>query len=156
MVNVMRVRLRNLTLRVAAVLLVCGQPVAATGRAARDGRAAQTMGGARLVETVDVRVGREATVSARKFKIRFVAVREDSRCPEGVQCVWAGNARVAVKLSGAGGRPVTIELNTMTEPREVTFANYTVKLTNLAPRPVAEGQPKPRDYVATFTVSKRS
>ncbi|HEX8128348.1 MAG TPA: hypothetical protein VF527_04540 [Pyrinomonadaceae bacterium] len=149
----MKVGLRNLTLCVAALMLVCAQPVAAAGRGARDGRAAQTMG-ARLVEMVEVRVGREATVTARKFKIKFVAVREDSRCPEGVQCVWAGNARVAVRVSSAGGRPVTIDLNTTTGLREVTYANYTIKLTNLAPRPVANGQPKPRDYVATFAVSK--
>jgi hypothetical protein len=154
MVNMMRVKLGNLTLCVAALMLVCAQP--AEGRGARDGRAAQKPMGARLVETVDVRVGGEATVSARKFKIKFVAVREDSRCPEGVQCVWAGNARVAVRFSRAGGKLLTIELNTASDPREVTYMNYTIKLTNLAPRPVAEGQPKPRDYVATFTVSKRS
>jgi hypothetical protein len=104
---------------------------------------------------VEVRAGREVTIGAGGLKLRFVAVREDSRCPEGVQCVWAGNARVAVRLSRARGKVATVELNTMTEPREVTYANYVVKLETLAPRPVADGQPKPRDYVATFVVSKK-
>ena len=126
-------------------MLAGAQPAAGGG--AGDGRA----GG----RTVEVRAGREVTIGAGGLKLRFVAVREDSRCPEGVQCVWAGNARVAVRLSRARGKVATVELNTMTEPREVTYANYVVKLETLAPRPVADGQPKPRDYVATFVVSKK-
>jgi len=134
--------------------MIAGAPPVA-GRGAWDGRAAQTMG-ARLVETVEVRVGREVAVAERRLKIKFVAVREDSRCPEGVQCVWAGNARVALKLTRARMRAATVELNTTTEPREITYANYTIKLTNLAPRPVRDRQPKARDYVATFVVSKKN
>jgi hypothetical protein len=142
----MRVRLRNSTLFVAALLIACAQPAA--GRGAGDGSAEQT---------VEVRAGREVTVGAHKLKLRFAAVLEDSRCPEGVQCVWAGNARVRLELSGARGRPAaTITLNTTTEPREITYANYTIKLTNLAPRPVRDRAPQARDYVATFVVSKKS
>jgi hypothetical protein len=107
-------------------------------------------------QTLEVRVGQEATVAAHKLKIKFVAVREDSRCPEGVQCIWAGNARVALKLTRARMRAATVELNTTTEPREITYANYTIKLTNLAPRPVQDRQTNTRDYVATLFVSKKS
>jgi hypothetical protein len=141
----MRVRLRNLTLCVAASMLIGAQPAA--GRVAGDGGAEQV---------VEVRVGREVSVAAHRLKIRFLAVREDSRCPEGVQCIWAGNARIRLRLSGAKGRPATVELNTMTEPREIVYAKYTIKLTNLAPRPVRDVKPKERDYVATFAVSKKS
>ncbi|HEV2879937.1 MAG TPA: hypothetical protein VGX24_01420 [Pyrinomonadaceae bacterium] len=139
-------RLRNLTLCVAALLFVCA-PHAVRARGMRDGRAGQT---------VKVRVGREANVAAHRLKIRFVAVREDSRCPEGVQCIWAGNARVQLKLSGAGNRAATVELNTTTEPREIAYANYTIKLTSLAPRPAQDRKPNARDYVATFVVSKKN
>jgi hypothetical protein len=127
------------------LLLACAPPAA--GRGAGDGRAGQT---------VEVRVGRQVAVAAGKLKIRFVAVREDSRCPQGVQCIWAGNARVRVMLSRAKGRAATVELNTLTEPREITYANYTIKLTNLAPRPVQDRQLKASDYVATFVIAKKN
>ncbi|HEY9405694.1 MAG TPA: hypothetical protein VIQ24_23795 [Pyrinomonadaceae bacterium] len=140
----MRVRLRNLTLCVVALMFAVALPV--DGRGAGDEGAGQT---------VQVRVGREASVTAHRLKIRFVAVREDSRCPEGVQCIWAGNARVAVRLSHAGRRAANVELNTMKEPQEITYGNYTIKMTNLAPRPTQNRPPKARDYVATFVVSKK-
>jgi hypothetical protein len=144
-VNVMKVKLRNLTLCVAALLLACAQPAGA--RAASGGRAEKT---------VNVRAGQQVSVGAYKLKIMFVAVREDSRCPEGVQCVWAGNARVALKLSGAGAKTAVVELNTTTEPREIAYANYTIKLTGLAPRPVQGAQSKARAYVATFVISRKN
>jgi hypothetical protein len=137
-------KLRNLTLCVAALMIVCAQPAAARGEG--DGRAGKT---------VNVRAGQQVSVAAYKLRILFVAVREDSRCPEGVQCVWAGNARVALTLSGAGARTASVELNTMTAPREIAYANYTIRLISLAPRPVQDGRPKARDYVATFVISKK-
>jgi len=138
-------RLRNLTLCVAALLLF--------GARAVDGRASQTVS-LRASQTVEVRVGQEVSV-AGKLKIKFVAVREDSRCPEGVQCIWAGSARLALRLSRAGAKAATVELNTGVEPREITYANHTIKLTGLAPRPTQDQPPKSRAYVATFAVSKK-
>lgn len=34
-------------------------------------------------------------------EVRFVGVVEDSRCPTGVDCVWAGRARVRVAVDGS-------------------------------------------------------
>lgn len=109
-----------------------------------------------MAETVKVSVGRVIPVAGRTLKIMFVAVREDSRCPEGVQCIQAGNARIRLRLSHARERTRVVELNTDAEPREVTYANYTIKLTNLAPAPVADRPVRPRAYVATLTLSKKS
>ncbi|MDT0630372.1 hypothetical protein RQM47_04450 [Rubrivirga sp. S365] len=39
--------------------------------------------------------------------VAFEALVEDSRCPEGVQCIWAG--RVQVRLT-VGGEPVVLTL----------------------------------------------
>jgi hypothetical protein len=125
-------------------MLACAQPVAASVARVDDaGR------------KVEVRAGQEVTVAAHKLKIKFVAVREDSRCPQGVQCIWAGNARIAVTLSRARAKAANVELNTMTGAREIAYGNYTVELASLAPHPVQSVLPKARDYVATFVVSKK-
>ena len=41
------------------------------------------------------------TVQSGKVAIRPTRVLEDSRCPAGVQCVWAGRVRIAAELDGA-------------------------------------------------------
>lgn len=47
-------------------------------------------------------VGEEAEVAPRT-KLRFDRIVSDSRCPVGVQCVWAGEVRIALSLSAPGG-----------------------------------------------------
>jgi hypothetical protein len=61
----------------------------------------------RFPGTVAARLGQEVRLG--DIRIRPLAVVEDSRCPLGVTCVWAGRLRVRVAVSGAG-EPV-MELN---------------------------------------------
>jgi len=137
----MRVRLRNLTLCVVALMFAVALPVAGRG-----------VGDEPVRQLVSVCAGQEITVTARKLKIKFVGVLEDSRCPEGVQCIWAGNARIRLKLSGGRGRVANVELNTTNKPRETTYANYTIALVNLVPRAVRDGRPKAGEYGATLAI----
>ncbi len=48
-------------------------------------------------------VGQTALISSEGLKLKFVGVTADSRCPEGVECVQAGEVtcRVAVNYHGA-------------------------------------------------------
>jgi len=107
-------------------------------------------------QSLDLRSGQDVSVAEQKLKIKFIGVREDSRCPVGVNCIWAGNARIALKLAGGKGEAIEIELNTTTEPREASYEGYTVKLMNLAPRPVEGQKLDADDYVATLIVTKKS
>jgi hypothetical protein len=69
--------------------------------------------------------------------IRFTSVLEDSRCPTGVQCAWAGNAEIMLELSG--GLLETVHLNTGGMfPRTEVYNGYTITLQELKPYP-AEG-----------------
>lgn len=43
--------------------------------------------------------------------LRFVGVRDDSRCPPGVQCIRAGDATVDFEVVPAGGRAESLTLN---------------------------------------------
>ncbi|HEX9918958.1 MAG TPA: hypothetical protein VGA87_07320 [Pyrinomonadaceae bacterium] len=105
-------------------------------------------------------VGQEASTADGKLKIKFVSVAEDSRCPKGVNCIWAGNARVVLQVGRTGGTPVKLELNT--NPREATdgagngYGQYLIKLVEVAPYPVAEQPIRPQSYAVTLVVSKKS
>ena len=130
---------------------------AATATAAGGGRARQKV---MLDKNFVLSVGQEVSTADGKLKIKFVSVAEDSRCPKGVNCVWAGNARVVLQVGKNNGAPVKLELNT--SPREGAgavgsgYGQYLIKLVEVAPYPVAEQTINPRSYAVTLVVSKKS
>ncbi|HJR09659.1 MAG TPA: hypothetical protein VJ842_20530 [Pyrinomonadaceae bacterium] len=114
---------------------------------------------ASLGQSVNVRYGQEVTVPGYKFKIKFVAVPEDSRCPKGVNCIWAGNVRVRLQVSKAKSKPVKVELSL--NPRDfpdgevANYGNYKLKLMRVEPYPVEGQQLTAKDYTVTLGVSKK-
>lgn len=102
-----------------------------------------------------LKVGQSALIRPGGMKVTFERVVEDSRCPEGVDCIWAGNARIAVGLSGAGGRPTPAELNTDVEPRQQSYLAYEVKLMGLSPRPKEGHRVDENSYSVTLLVKKK-
>ena len=110
---------------------------------------------AALGQEFDVRVGQWVTIEGERLRVTFDRVAEDSRCPEGVQCVWAGNAKVVLRLSKARKRASTLSLNTGLDPKQGAYRGYEVKLVKLDPYPKEGKQIRRRDYVATLVVSRR-
>jgi hypothetical protein len=126
-----------------------------------------TAGGARarkkivLDKNFVLNVGQEGLTADGKLKIKFVSVPEDSRCPKGVNCIWAGNARVLLQVGKPTGAQAKLELNT--NPREATdgaagggYGQYQIKLVEVAPYPVTGQTGKPRNHTITLVVSKKS
>jgi len=97
--------------------------------------------------------GETAAVGADRLTVRFSAVVEDSRCPMGVQCIRAGEARVQLELRAAGSGTDDVILATEGgQPRYASFAGYDVRLVALDP-PRRTDVPHPA-YVATLRVSR--
>lgn len=103
-------------------------------------------------ERLVVKNGEQKVSRAGRVTVKFVELIEDSRCPADVNCVWAGVAKIKVRLSRAG-RSAVVELNTM-DKRSTVFQGYTVTLTELEPRQSTTSKYSPSAYEATFTVSK--
>lgn len=121
------------------------------------GSTTQTFGQRRvkLQREFDVKAGREVIVKEAGLKIKFDALLEDSRCPEGVDCVWAGNGKISVTLKKGRMRGATFDLNTMTEPKSITHQGYEITLVKLAPYPKNNVESKKEDYVATLIVKRK-
>lgn len=102
----------------------------------------------------DLRIG-ESALTTDDVRIRFDAVRSDSRCPMDALCVRAGEAVIALTVSRDGEIPVGRELDTTPARSSTTFANFTITLSSLQPYPRSDRQIRPEDYVATFVVSVR-
>ncbi|WP_410654410.1 hypothetical protein [Amycolatopsis sp. lyj-112] len=64
-----------------------------------------------LGETVVLKAGETAEVASKDVSIRFARLVSDSRCPEGMVCVWAGEAVISLTLAEPGrGERTTAEL----------------------------------------------
>ena len=101
-----------------------------------------------------VKKGAEVVVNGEKLRIKFDSVNSDSRCPTGVQCVWAGNAAVTIEVATKHKKPVKATLNTTSNPREIAYKAYKIKLIKLTPHPVHNQTIDPKNYEATLIVSK--
>jgi hypothetical protein len=142
----------RLTLLAAACVLLLGGQGAVYGVARRAG-AAQA---ARVGREFRIRAGRTATLAREGLRLRFVRVATDSRCPTGVDCVWAGNAEVVIEV-GARNRRVskTLRLNTNASPErpaEDKYRTYTVKLVGLTPYPRTTRKIRQGEYTVTLLV----
>ena len=56
---------------------------------------------ARLNEEVSLSMGQRALIAGENLGIRFEEVTEDSRCPRGVTCIWAGRVTCMVEITQA-------------------------------------------------------
>ena len=111
--------------------------------------------GVALNQEFDLKVGQVATVEGTGLKIGFASVREDSRCPEDVTCVWAGNAKVAISLKKGKSKLASVELNTGINPKQHSYMGYEVRLVALHPNPKSKTTLDKKSYVATLIVSKQ-
>jgi hypothetical protein len=81
------------------------------------------------------------------MNVTFKGVSEDSRCPEGVNCIWAGVAIAQVEVMGTTTRPMVLELATMENAgrnyhQSVEFNGYTISLEEVTPFPKSDGGAK--------------
>lgn len=100
-------------------------------------------------ERFGLSVGERADVGG--FRVAFTRVSEDSRCPEDVRCVQAGNAAAAFAVEGDAGS-ATLTLNTDREPRWAAAMGHALNLVELRPRPANGALPDPAAYEATLVV----
>lgn len=96
----------------------------------------------------------ESALATDEIRIKFDAVRSDSRCPSGARCIWAGEAEIAVTVSRGAETPESRALVLPGERASTTFQNVTITFTALDPYP-GIGAASKEDYRATFIVNLR-
>lgn len=94
----------------------------------------------------ELRPGDDAQAGKLGLFVRLDSVVQDSRCPKGVQCVWAGNAAAKLSVLAIGSLVVAsvpdirdaprtaVTLNTNVEPKSVELASaYRLTLIDVKP-----------------------
>lgn len=93
-----------------------------------------------------------AAVGGQGVTVEFVGVTEDSRCPQGVTCVRAGNVVLTVRLTVPGKQPQELSLSTATKERMTkTVDGVTVTLVKVDPVKTIQ-EIDPAKYVITLVV----
>ena len=107
-----------------------------------------------FAQPFDLKVSEVVTLQG--LKITFEGVSEDSRCPTGVQCVWAGDAAATFTLekSPAAALQCTLHTNGRFQ-RQTDYDTFVVKLEDIKPYPKQGAAIAPDDYRATLVVMRR-
>ena len=104
-------------------------------------------------ETVTVKNGQKKSAVGGELSIKFVSVTEDSRCPVDANCIWAGNAKVHVKITDRRGSK-TMVMNTTMGPTGDQYNGWAINLTELTPGPKSSVAIKQKAYKATFSITR--
>lgn len=82
------------------------------------------------------------TVAVGGPKVTPLAILEDSRCPAGVQCVWAGRVRISARIDLGSGS----ETREFTQGIPVPVADGMLELVEVQP---AKAAPRARPLTST-------
>jgi hypothetical protein len=102
----------------------------------------------------ELSVGQSAKVDGTALTIAFNGVTEESRCPVGVQCVWAGNAAVALSLTDGSGAKTEASVSTTLTPHSARVSGYEISLVGVNPYPKQGMTIQQVSYVVTLHVTR--
>jgi hypothetical protein len=102
-----------------------------------------------------LQAGGTAILKGEDISIKFVSVATDSRCPKGVTCIWAGEAKCNMRVTQNGQtRDVILTQSGSTESQMQGFAgNYGVTF-SLSPYPESGHTINPAEYVLSIRLTK--
>lgn len=110
----------RLLIAIAAIALAActTAPAASTATRVADGASIQLAPG-------------ESATLADDSRLDYVKLDGDSRCRPDVQCVWAGDATIAMRWTPASGAAQDFELHTTLDPKSFDTDTRTITLTAL-------------------------
>lgn len=101
---------------------------------------------ASLGEKFILDIGQSATITGEDLEVRFAKVIGDSRCPQGVECFWAGEASSQIDITYASTTYEKVLIQPgASEPAQTDFGAYIITF-DLQPYPKAGEQIQDKDY----------
>lgn len=105
-------------------------------------------------KTVSVKLGKEVSFKDGTLRFSFIDVSEDSRCPTGTHCLWAGQAKIVLRLAN---QSETVELIVPGMQAEVDVTtqldDYKIHCRGLIPHPTSNAPVEKARYIADITIT---
>lgn len=106
-------------------------------------------------------VGREASFQVNQlytsvngqYTLKITEV-SDSRCPEGVVCVWSGEVTVKGEFTD-GSSKSAFEIHSVVSQENKQPEGFTVQIVDAKPYPKYGTESKPEDLVVTLLIQKK-
>ncbi len=94
----------------------------------------------------------------KSFGLAVDKIKEDSRCPKGVNCVWEGQVVVQVTMKEKGGKAQTVDFTlkgreNQSASRRIS-SKYQIRVKQVDPYPEEGTTIAKDDYVVTFLASE--
>jgi len=102
-----------------------------------------------------VTFGKTKRFDGGRLKIKFLDVIEDSRCPEGVNCIWAGTARIKIAII-ENDNSCEYEIETNGSHQSIEYDGFVVELRSLEPNRKENDATVKEQYIATISIKPRS
>lgn len=93
----------------------------------------------------------------KSFGVMLDKIKEDSRCPKGVNCVWEGQVSVQVTLKEKGGKAQTVDFTLKGRENQSAsrrVGKYQLRVKQVDPYPEEGRTIAKEDYVVTFLASE--
>lgn len=110
---------------------------------------------ASLGEQFSLVIGQGASISGENLEVRFIEVIGDSRCPQEVTCIWAGEASCLIEITYSGSTfPKVLTQPGLSEPPQSDFQDYVIAF-DLQPYPKAGVKTENKDYRLQLEINRK-
>ena len=103
---------------------------------------------------LDLRVGQSVRLPRGGFSVTFEKVTQDSRCPTGAMCVWAGDAGVELIFRRSSSVARDCTLHTTLDPKSIEIGQLSVRLKAVSPYPELHVRIDPSSYIITLEIDR--
>lgn len=106
-------------------------------------------------------IGREASFQVNQlytsadgqYTLKITEI-SDSRCPEGVVCVWSGEVSVKGEFTESGKKSL-FEVHSVVNQQNLQPEGFTMQIVDAKPYPKYGTESKPEDLVVTLLIQKK-
>ena len=111
---------------------------------------------ANLANEFSLSVNQVALIESENLELKLLEVKNDSRCPSGVQCIWPGQVEIVIhaKTDNQSAELILIDQAGDANLASQTFDGYEIKLIEVTPYPQKDQTIEIEDYNATLVVSE--
>jgi hypothetical protein len=105
-------------------------------------------------EQFTLAIGQTVSITGENLTVRFTEVISDSRCPQGVTCIWAGEASAVVNITDSESTSGKVLIQSGGSGNsQADYKAYRITF-DIQPYPQAGKKTEKRDYRLLLTISK--